>query len=167
MIYFFLRVKRISLILINFVQLFFSIKIFYTQNLIKTAVFLHQNSMLLFSCFKHNSSDFDFFFQKFDRPKLLNATKMKTSMMNFDLTFKAGPFFSDYLRKVVQKDWKCRLLLKQNSFTILFLVCFCAFVVCLFFFLESFSLIRPLEHYWKTKTISFSEKDSGTSFRPK
>lgn len=80
----FLCVKLISLIRINFVHLNQNSRFF----CIKTRFLL-----LKFSRFKHNSSD----------SKLLNGTKMKTSMINFNLTFKAW-LFSDYLGKVVQMD---------------------------------------------------------------
>ena len=149
----FLCVKLISLIRINFVHLNQNSRFF----CIKTRFLL-----LKFSRFKHNSSD----------SKLLNGTKMKTSMINFNLTFKAW-LFSDYLRKVVQMDWKSRLFLKQNNFTPYFslilemfetllrkiVVCVCAFVVCccccccLFVLCRIlFSFIHPLEHNWKTYT---------------
>ena len=119
MIYFFLRVK-----LLNFlVYLFFSLKFFNTQNLVKTVafgvktqckVFLIQTCRfgfpeirlslasklafthcLKFSSFKDVSSDFEFFFRKIDLTKLLNGTRMKTSMMSFTSELNAVPF-SDY-----------------------------------------------------------------------
>ena len=125
MIYFFLHVK-----LLNFlVYLFFSLKFFNTQNLVKTVafgiktqckVFLIQTCRfgfpeirlslalkpafthcLKFSSFKDVSSDFEFFFfHKIDLTKLLNGTRMKTCMMNFTSELNAVPF-SDYFRKVV------------------------------------------------------------------
>ena len=109
---------------------------------------------------------------------------MKTSMITFNLTFKAEPFFRLF-RKVVQIDWKCRLFLKQNNFTLYFIQKFlfnfgnvwdsfkenpCLFlcICCLFILCRIlFSFIHPLEHLPGRPTQVWSEKDIGTSFRQK
>ena len=134
-------VKLVSLIRINFVH-------------------LNQNSRVF--CIKTR-----FLLLKFSRFKLKTTERDQNENIydKFQLNVQSLAFFSDYLGKVVQMDWKSRLFLKQNNFTpyfslilemfetLLRKIVVCCFCCCLFVLCRIlFSFIHPLEHNWKTYT---------------
>lgn len=117
---------------------------------------------LKFSTFKDVSSDFEFFFHEIDLTKLLNGTRMKTSMMNFTSELNAVPF-SDYFRKLCKRteDVECcktKTALHYYSFFVSVLLLFVRVLV-----LNSSTRIQ-LEGQ---SIFFFRNKDDETSFRPR
>ena len=151
-------VKLVSLIRINFVH-------------------LNQNSR--FFCIKTR-----FLLLKFSRFKLKTTERDQNYNIydKFQLNVQSLAFFSDYLGKVVQMDWKSRLFLKQNNFTPYFslilemfetllrkivVCCFCCCLfVCfmqnlIFFYSSTRTQLEDLHKFDQKKTLEqvFGQND--------